>query len=270
MRFSVLKELLDNLYIQYQSPGFPENSKDPVWNLHKFSDAKDIEIAGLITSSYAYGKVDLINRFVEKLFARIGNKPYEFTINFQKRKDKKFLYGLKYRFSSENNLINLFQNLSNILTSRASLKNLFLESYEKKSVNIVPSLTAFINTLNSPLKTISKNGKNYCGFLIPDSLKKSTFKRLNLFLRWMVRKDEIDLGVWDCIDKSKLIMPVDVHVARVSKRLNLVKRKSVDLFFALELTNSLKKFDPLDPVKYDFSLCHLGIDGKLNSLLAKI
>jgi uncharacterized protein (TIGR02757 family) len=86
---------------------------------------------------------------------------------------------------------------------------------------------------------------------------------MNLFLRWMVRKDEIDLGLWSEVDSGKLIMPVDTHIARISKKLKLVKRKSVDLKFALELTNKLKQFDSADPVKYDFALCHSGIDRKI-------
>ena len=83
---------------------------------------------------------------------------------------------------------------------------------------------------------------------------------MNLFLRWMVRKDEIDLGIWNEVSQSKLIMPVDTHIARISKKLRLVKRKTIDLKFAIELTNYLKKFDGNDPVKYDFALCHVGID----------
>jgi uncharacterized protein (TIGR02757 family) len=87
---------------------------------------------------------------------------------------------------------------------------------------------------------------------------------MNLFLRWMIRKDEIDLGIWNIVPPSKLIIPVDTHIARVSKKLKLVKRKSIDLKFALELTYNLKSFDPNDPVKYDFALCHAGIEKRLN------
>lgn len=87
---------------------------------------------------------------------------------------------------------------------------------------------------------------------------------MNMFLRWMVRKDEIDLGLWNKISSSKLIMPVDTHIARVSRKLRLVRRKSQDMKFAVELTSKLKKFDANDPVKYDFSLCHIGIEGKLH------
>src|SRR5687768_6650320 len=104
MNNEALKNLLDDLYNCYR---FKYSSKDPVWNLHRFSDERDIEIIGLITSAYAYGQVDQINKFISKLLDNIGNKPYEFSVNFGKRKDKKFLKGLNYRFNIDENLINL-------------------------------------------------------------------------------------------------------------------------------------------------------------------
>jgi uncharacterized protein (TIGR02757 family) len=251
-----LKEILEKNYSDYKKQF---SSKDPVWNLHKYNKSEDIEIAGFITSCYTYGQVDNIINFTEKLFLRTGNKPYEFTINFQKHKDKKFLKGLNYRFNTETDIINLFEKLKEIIIKNGSLKNLFLINYCKNDENIINGLKSFTKCF------VLKSSKN-TGFynkLIPDPEKNSACKRLNLFLRWMVRKDEIDLGIWKEIDKSKLIMPVDVHIARISKKLKLINRKSADLKFAVELTNELKKYDRDDPVKYDFSLCHLGIDNKI-------
>ncbi len=249
-----LKDKLENLYKQYK---YRFSSKDPVWVLHRFSDARDIEIIGLITAAYSYGQVDLINKFTDKLLLQTGGKPYEFTINFAKRKDKKYLKGLNYRFNTENDLALLFSAISKAITEYGSLKNLFLRAYDSEGENIVNALTNFISVLNS----YSSNRHGYFNYLLPNPNNKSTCKRMNLYLRWMVRKDEIDTGIWSEVSRSKLIMPVDVHVARVSKALKLVERKSVDLKFALELTRNLKKFDNHDPVKYDFSLCHIGIDG---------
>ena len=253
-----LKEKLDNLYLQYKSK---YSSKDPVWVLHRFSDPRDIEIMGLITASYSYGQVDLINKFTGKLLSRIGNKPYEFTINFTKGKDKKYLKGLNYRFNTEHDLISLFNAVHHAVAGCGSLKNLFLKSYNEDSENIVDALTGFISALNKLSNHTNGIERNYFNFLLANPSNKSTCKRMNLYLRWMVRKDEIDTGIWSEVSTSKLIMPVDVHVARISKELKLVQRKSVDLKFALELTENLKKFDKEDPVKYDFSLCHIGIDG---------
>jgi len=253
-----LKEKLDKLYIQYQQKF---SSKDPVWVLHRFSDARDIEIIGLITASYSYGQVDQINKFTEKLLSAIGNKPYEFTINFAKRKDKKFLKGLNYRFNTEDDLADLFHALQCAVEEHGSLKNLFLKGYKTDSENIIEALSHFTSYLSSYSNRLNRDERNYFNYLLPNPTNKSTCKRMNLFLRWMIRKDKIDTGLWAEVSKSRLIMPVDVHVARVSKKLKLVNRKSVDLKFALELTETLKKFDKDDPVKYDFSLCHIGIEG---------
>lgn len=253
-----LKEKLDKLYLQYKSK---YSSRDPVWVLHRFSDPRDIEIMGLITASYSYGQVNLINKFTDKLLSQIGNKPYEFTINFSKGKDNKYLRGLNYRFNSENDLVSLFSAVHNAVSRHGSLKNLFLQSYRDNSENIVEALSDFISALNKLSNHTNTAKKNYFSFLLANPSNKSTCKRMNLYLRWMVRKDEIDTGVWSEVSTSKLIVPVDVHVARISKNLNLVRRKSIDLRFALELTENLKKFDKEDPVKYDFSLCHIGIDG---------
>jgi uncharacterized protein (TIGR02757 family) len=257
MKFDELNELLDSLYLRYKKKF---SSKDPVWILHRFQDECDIEIIGLITSAYSYGQVDQINRFIERLLAKIGSKPYEFTINFQKRKDKKFLKRLSYRFNTENDLINLFSSINANLMKYSSLKNLFISSYKNDAVNIVEALTNFSSSHNLKQRN---NTNRYYHYLVANPANKSTCKRMNLFLRWMVRKDEIDLGIWNDVSASKLIMPVDTHIARISKRLKLVKRKTIDLKFAIELTEKLKKFDINDPVKYDFALCHIGIDKRL-------
>jgi uncharacterized protein (TIGR02757 family) len=253
-----LKEKLDKIYLQYRKKF---SSIDPVWVLHRFPDAGDTEIIGLIAASYSYGQVDQINKFTERLLLQTGNKPYEFTINFTKRKDKKYLKGLNYRFNSADDLADLFYSISKAIGEHGSLKNLFMKGFKADSENIIPALSDFVSYLSSFSNHKNGDKRNYFSYLLPNPTNKSTCKRMNLFLRWMVRKDEIDTGLWSEVGKSKLIMPVDVHVARVSKYLKLVNRKSVDLKFALELTETLKKFDSNDPVKYDFSLCHIGIEG---------
>ncbi|MBK8554063.1 MAG: TIGR02757 family protein [Ignavibacteria bacterium] len=247
-----LKTYLDSLYNKYRDK---YSSKDPVWILHNFNEAKDIEIAGLITSSYAYGKVEQINAFVNKFLKNIDFKVHEFTSNYSEHKDKKYLKDLYYRFNTSDDLSLLIINIKNALNAYGSLQNLFLHEYAPQHQNVLPALTYFSYELNK-----LTNDGSYFTYLIPVTGKKSACKRLNLYLRWMVRKDEIDLGIWENIDKSKLIMPVDTHIYRVSRKLRLVKRKSCDMKFALELTDKLKKFDGNDPVKYDFALCHAGIE----------
>lgn len=251
MKKAELKEFLDKLYHKYHIKG---SSKDPIWTLHKFQDERDIEIAGLIISSYAYGRVEQINQFTHRFFERINWKPYEFTINYSHIKDKKYLKDLYYRFNDGKDLSNLVKGIQKSVLNYGSLKSLFVVKYPYESdENIIAPLQFFTETIT--------NNKIY--YLLPDVSKNSTSKRLMMYLRWMVRKDDIDLGIWsDKISASKLIMPVDTHIYKIAQKLKLVKRKSCDLKFAIELTEKLKEFDSRDPVKYDFALCHLGIDGK--------
>lgn len=225
--------------------------------LHDFNDARDIEILGLIVSCYSYGQVNIINSFITKFLERINYKVYEFTSNFHKLKDKKHLAGLGYRFNKDIDLVYLLHNICGALKANGSLHHLFLKNYSRKENNILPAAASFSSALNK-----SHSGSLYYNYFIPNPLSGSTCKRLMLYLRWMIRKDDIDLGVWKGIDRSKLIIPVDTHIFRVAKSLELVKRKTCDMKFAIELTEKLKEFDPKDPVKYDFALCHVGIEKK--------
>ena len=257
MKRSELKEYLDGLYLKYKSK---HSSEDPVWILHKFSDARDIEIAGLIASSYAYGQVPQINMFVNRFLKNIDFKVHEFTSNYSEHKDKKYLKGLYYRFNTVDDLSLLLQNTCNAVNTYGSLQALFRSGYDDSHDNILNALSMFSLKLNE----ISGKNSNY-KYLIPLTKNRSTCKRLNLYLRWMIRKDEIDPGVWENIDRSKLIMPVDTHIYRISRELKMVKRKSCDMKFALELTQKLRAFDKNDPVKYDFAICHVGMERNLTN-----
>ena len=247
-----LGKYLDEIYVKYKHK---HSSKDPVWILHKLKNPRDIEIAGLVVSCYSYGRVDQINDLMNKLFKRIGYNVSEFTLNFSEQKDKKFFEGLYYRFNTPEDMMNLFRNINSVLRKFGSLKELFLGSLSKDDLYIINALSKFGKELNN--YTGSTKSYNY---LIPDVEKNSACKRLNLYLRWMVRDDEIDLGCWKEIGRNKIIIPVDTHVYKISRQLGLINRKSCDLRFAEELTESLKEFDHEDPVKYDFALCHIGID----------
>lgn len=249
MNNSDLKKLLDNLYEIYSKK---HSSQDPVWFLHELKNEKDIEILGLIASSYSYGNIKQINRFISAFLSVTGLNVYEFTSNYSELKDKKFLNNLNYRFNSSDDLSDLIMNLRSVTEKHGNLKNLFKSGYKNSDVNIIPALQKFTSE-------IKKGNPQNSGleYLIPSPAKNSACKRLNLYLRWMIRKDETDIGIWnDEFEKSKLLMPVDTHIYRISRKLGLVKRKSCDLKFSLELTERLKKYDNEDPVKYDFALCH--------------
>lgn len=246
-----LKKYFDMLYDDYNNKA---SSNDPVWILHGLNEA-DAEIFGFILSCYTYGNITQINRFAGNILKVTGKNVYEFTANFSKHKAKKYFDGFNYRFNTDYDLIYLFENIKNVINTYGNLKNLFLSGLKSDDVNIINALHNFVSLINSN----TAHSRTY-SYLIPSPENNSTCKRLNLFLRWMVRKDNIDLGIWSEAGKEKLIMPVDVHIYRVSRELNLVNRKSCDLKYALELTEALKSFDSADPVKYDFALCHKDIE----------
>lgn len=247
-----LGKYLDEIYVKYKHK---HSSIDPVWILHKLKDSRDIEIAGLVVSCYSYGRVNQINDLMNKLFKRIGYDVQEFTLNFSEQKDKKFFEDLYYRFNTPEDMMNLFRNINLVLMKFGSLKELILGSVSMDDLNIVNALCKF----GKELHRCPGSSQSY-NYLIPNVEKNSACKRLNLYLRWMVRDDDIDLGCWRDIGKNKIIMPVDTHVYKISRQLGLINRRSCDLKFAEELTDRLKEFDPEDPVKYDFALCHIGID----------
>jgi uncharacterized protein (TIGR02757 family) len=166
---------------------------------------------------------------------------------------------LLHRFYSTDDIFHLFQLLNLVYSKFSSLKKLFLSGYQETDSNTKNAITHFSNYFlqksHQEFKELSRGLK----FMFPLPEKGSACKRMNLFLRWMVRKDELDFGFWNEIPTSKLIIPVDTDVARICKQLKLTKRKNVSWKMAEEITHNLKKFDPEDPVKYDFAICHIGI-----------
>jgi uncharacterized protein (TIGR02757 family) len=252
------KNLLDKLVKKYETPEFIPH--DPIKFPHMFTEPKDQEIAGIIASSIAYGKREKILEGVEKILGIMGFKPYEFTINFDLKKDYKVFDGFIYRYNSGNDIALLVYSLNNLLKEHGSLKNAFLEGFSPDDKNIKPALTSFIKDLRMPVYC-ENNIKGVC-FLLPSPENGSACKRLNMFLRWMVRSGPVDLGLWKEIPTSKLIIPVDTHVARVSRKLELTSRKADDWKTAEEITDNLKQFDPDDPAKYDFAIFGMGVSGE--------
>jgi uncharacterized protein (TIGR02757 family) len=254
-----VKNLLDKYYHEYNNH---LSSKDPIWNLQFAKSDSDKELLAFFVSCYAYGNIIQINKHIKKFIDLSEGNIYSFIKEFKsgtqtylllKKNQKESYY---YRFNTEQDFIDLISSLQIIIKKYGSLKSLFLKHYNKQDENILPALNKF----TSEIRLSCKHSKSF-NYLIPDVSKNSTCKRLNLFLRWMVRKDSIDTGLWSReVDKAKLIIPVDTHVYRVSQKLGLVGRKSCDMKYAIELTNKLKEFDPYDPVKYDFALCHIGVD----------
>jgi uncharacterized protein (TIGR02757 family) len=237
---------------------FTKISPDPLEFPHRFKDPRDIEISAFIASVFAYGNVKQINNSLEKIHLIMKNKPYEFVKKFKYEFGKDKFQTFKHRFYTPNDVTILFFILNKIYVSYGSLKYFFLLYYFDNDSNLKDAVSFFSHHL---VEIASEKGKVSPGlkFMFPDPFKGSACKRMNLFLRWMVRKDELDFGLWPDISTSQLVIPVDTHVARICKQIGLTKRKTVSWLMAEEITQRLKNFDPVDPVKYDFAICHLGI-----------
>jgi len=217
------------------------------------------EYSALIASMFAYGRAGLIVKFLKEL---------DFSLLDQKEKKiKKELKSLYYRFQNSEDIINIFITLRR-LKQNSSLEDLFYDSYKKEN-SVIDGIATLIDEIYS-INPYRKRGYN---FLIGSSNIKlkggSAYKRWNLFLRWMVRKDKIDLGLWKKIDKKDLIIPLDTHLHSVGTKLGFLTRKQKDLQAAIELTNSLKQLDKDDPTKYDLALYRIGQENIIKNFYKK-
>jgi uncharacterized protein (TIGR02757 family) len=259
---TALKNTLNKLYRDFD---FKKRlSHDPIEFPHRYSRPEDIEIAGFIASSFAYGKIGLFKPVIEKILKPGGKRPAEFVANFNLKKERGYFKDVSYRFSREEDILCYINMLGNALREWGSLKSLFFHYYSSEDEDIREALKGFTGFFYS-IDTSMVYGKNIkpqgVTHLVPSPLKGSACKRLNLFLRWMVRTGDIDFGIWNKIPPSKLIIPLDTHIARISRCLGFTERASSDWKTAKEITESLKRLDPDDPVKYDFALCHQGVSG---------
>jgi len=248
--------LREKLEYHYKVFNRTELEPDPLQFPHLFSNEKDIEVMALIASVFAYGNVKQIINSLNKFLIFADNKPYHFIENFSSPKQP---LSFSHRFYSGTDVVQLFLLLKNAYDEFGSLNNLFLTGYDPSDENIKIGIMNFnLYFLNRAKKKFGKLSRGLL-FMFPLPEKGSACKRMNLFLRWMVRKDELDFGLWSEIPTSKLVIPVDTHIARICKQLKLTTIKNVSWKMAEEITGSLKQFDPDDPVKYDFAICHIGM-----------
>lgn len=251
---SQLKDLLDSQYTKYNVKGFIEN--DPIQIPHSYTKKQDIEITAFWTSILAWGqRVTIINKSQE-LFNLMDNSPYDFIVQHTEN-DRERFSEFKHRTFNYTDTLYFLEFLQNHYKNYESLEDAFLQKGQFTSVedSLNHFRTYFFDHPYAPQRTRKH---------IACPARKSTCKRLNMFLRWMVRKDVsgVDFGLWDCIPPSSLMMPLDVHVERIGRRLKLLNRKQRDWQAVVELTNALGKFDIDDPVKYDFALFGMGVEGE--------
>jgi len=244
-----LKDFLDKKVKEYNQPAFIKD--DPVSIPHLFTQKQDIEIAGFFAAVFAWGNRTTIINKSKELMSRMGDSPYAF-IKHSRPKDLEKLKGFRHRTFNEDDLFYFIEFLHQFYLKDDSLESAF---FPHTDFNAEQGLIYFKNYFLS-FEHLKRTEKH-----ISSPSQGSTCKRLNMFLRWMVRKDNngVDFGIWKNIKPSQLICPIDVHVARVAKKLGLLKRKQVDWLAAVDLTEALKQLDKDDPVKYDFALFNLGI-----------
>jgi uncharacterized protein (TIGR02757 family) len=246
-----LKTTLDTLYNEYryayiQSPQtFFEKRRDPLLFAHRYSSFHDQEAAAFIAATFAYGNVKSLCNFVESLLELMGDRPAEFL---KSHDGLQFIEKHKpyYRLHKHDEILSLLRMLSEVYLRHGSLYEIFLKYYNRSTIEIATHFTSELRRISGDPHT----------FLIPDPLSGSPCKRLNLFFRWMIRRDGIDLGLWEKASPANLIIPLDTHIGKVSYQLRWISTPSLSWKKAEEITNVLKKLDREDPLRYDFSLCH--------------
>ena len=251
---SELKQFLDDKYIQYNNPSFIEC--DPISIPHRFISNTDKEVAGFLTSTIAWGRRDLILRSSTFLMEAMDNSPFEFVISAGTY-DLARLSRFVHRTFNGTDCIFFMKGLREIYSSFTSMEDVILEGM-KETGSLKEGLSKFRSCFFS-LSHEKRTEKHFA-----DVIAGAAGKRLNMFLRWMVRKDNkgVDFGIWKRISPSLLYIPLDLHSGNTARRLGLLTRKQNDWKAVEELTSILREFDPADPVKYDFALFGIGVNEK--------
>jgi uncharacterized protein (TIGR02757 family) len=246
-----LRQFLNQKVDEFNQPSFIMD--DPISIPHLFTSKQDIEIGGFFAAIFSWGNRTTIIQKTKELMTRMNMSPHEFCSNYDK-KDFKRLKGFRHRTFTEEDLVYFVDFFHHHYRKWNSLETAFSKCMEHDDENTENSLNGFKKYFFSR-EHLRRTEKH-----VASPAQKSSCKRMNMFLRWMVRKDTrgVDFGIWQKISPSQLICPIDVHVARVARRLGLLKRQQTDWLSAIELTDNLKKLDADDPVKYDFALFSLG------------
>lgn len=245
----LLKEFLEQKYREYNCERFIES--DPISIPHLFSKKEDIEISAFLSATIAWGQRPTIIRNAQKLMSMMDKNPYDFILNGSAREFKK-LDSFVHRTFNATDCHYFIRALSEIYQSHGGLEKVFTDGFYI-DLTVKTAIVHFRKIFLSfdPLERTTKH--------VANPLAGSSAKRINMFLRWMVRKPGVDFGLWTSIPTSALMMPIDVHSGNVARMLGLLQRKQNDWMAVEELTQQLCIFDPTDPVKYDFALFGLGI-----------
>jgi uncharacterized protein (TIGR02757 family) len=255
----LLKPALDQLYAGFNHP---DSATDPIHIVRRFARNDDREVVAFIAAALAFGRVSSVIQSIERVLAVVGPAPAAYIRRFDARRHGPAFAGIVHRWTREADIVAMLWLLRQMIDRAGSVEGFFLEGYDEDADDIADALDSF-STRAMALDLKAAYGRvpkrpGVCYFF-PRPSAGSACKRLNLFLRWMVRRDALDLGVWTRVSPAKLIVPLDTHVIRVGQCLRLTRYVSPGWAMAQDITASLRKLDPGDPVKYDFSICHLGM-----------
>jgi len=256
---SALKQTLDSLYDGFN---LPDSAADPVQIVRRYVRAQDREVVGFIAASLAFGRVASVLQSIERVLEVMGPSPAAYLRTFDPRRDASAFDGIVHRWTRERDIVCLLWVMKQMIDRCGSIEGFFLEGYDAGADDVERALESFsTRALALDLKAAYGRVPKRPGvcYFFPRPSAGSGCKRLNLFVRWMVRNDALDLGVWTRVSPSKLIVPLDTHVIRVGRCLRLTNYTSPGWRMARDITASLRRIDSGDPVKYDFAICHLGM-----------
>ncbi len=256
---SSLGPSLDRLYAEFN---VEHSVDDPVWRVHRYSRPGDREVCALIASALAFGRVQSVLNSVDGMLAVMGDSPAAFTRNFDPQRDRRAFAHLVHRWTNGADFAALVWIMRQMIEQSGSIENFFAEGLTPDAADVGDALESF-STRALALDVSAVYGRSRprpgVAYFFSRPSSGGACKRLNLFLRWMVRSDRIDLGVWTKVRPAQLIVPLDTHVIRLGRCLRLTRRKSPGWRMAADITASLRAIDPSDPVRFDFSICHVGM-----------
>ena len=258
-RRAILRDRLDELVSTFDRRHL---TPDPLELALRYDNPLDQECAGLIAAAFAYGRADLVVDHAGDVLARMGSSPFRYLKEeFARKEATRRFHGFAHRFHKTPELVALLAHISASLRRHGSLGALFQSCYVASDDDIGPSLVRFVESLTVPCDRCDESPaeRRAVAYLVSSPRDGSACKRMNLFLRWMVRSEVPDLGLWSFVDPAKLVIPLDTHIHRIATFLGLTQRRSADWKTARSVTDALAAFNRRDPVRYDFALCRLGI-----------
>lgn len=262
-RERLLADRLDRLYQAY---GPESAATDPILFLERYREPEDLEVVGWIASAFSYGRVETIQASVGRVLSALGPRPASALDRLGDFREfaRDTLAGFRHRFHGADDAAVLLFAISRARGRAGSVRSFFESEFRPEDADVGPLLSRAVEKIRGldyrPVTGRRRLAESSAAnFFFPDPASGSACKRWNMYLRWMVRRDRLDLGLWPGIPTSRLVMPTDTHIHLVARRLRLTRRRSADWRTAREITDRLARIDPRDPVRYDYALCRLGI-----------